>query len=115
MSPMPKARLFALGSAVALALVGGPAAAQISGAPAAPPPGSDTAVPEKVAPPQDAIQGPAPGESLSDHLGDTGGVIRPSGNPDPGIAAQPPDPDPGTTRVIPPPGTPGGDPSVQPK
>jgi hypothetical protein len=34
---------------------------------------------------------------------------------DPGIHAPAPNPDPGTTRVIPPPGTPGGDPRVQPR
>lgn len=44
------------------------------------------------------------------------GVIRPP--PDagaPGIHVQPPVPDPNTTPVIPPPGTPGGDPRVDPR
>ena len=43
------------------------------------------------------------------------GVIRPPAEVDPGIHAPAPNPDPGTTRVIPPPGTPGGDPRVQPR
>jgi hypothetical protein len=31
------------------------------------------------------------------------------------MAVRPPAPDPGTTPVIPPPGTPGGDPTLEPK
>lgn len=107
-----------LGAAAALlaALLGSPVLAQGT-APAgtAPPPGSQTAIPEKVAPPQDGIAEPAPGRSLSDHLDGTNGVLVPNGDPDPGIAVQPPDTGPGSTIVIPPPGSPGGDPTVQPK
>ena len=44
-----------------------------------------------------------------------GGVIRPPAGVDPGIRAPAPNPNPGTTPVIPPPGTPGGDPRVQPR
>lgn len=43
------------------------------------------------------------------------GVLRPPGNVDPGIHAPAPVPRPGTTPVIPPPGTPGGDPTVRPR
>jgi hypothetical protein len=43
------------------------------------------------------------------------GVIRPPAGVDPGIHAPALNPDPGTTPVIPPPGTPGGDPRVQPR
>jgi hypothetical protein len=56
-----------------------------------------------------------PGDSsktLSDKLDQGGGVICPP-NVDPGIKA--PAPDTGKMRVIPPPGSPGGDPNVQPK
>ena len=52
------------------------------------------------------------GESLSDKLARTDGVICPP-NVDPGIRA--PTPDVGTMPIIPPPGSPGGDPSVRPK
>ncbi len=56
-----------------------------------------------------------PGETLSERLDRNSGVIRPPTGVDPGIAVPVPDPNPGSTPVIPPPGTPGGDPSVQPK
>jgi hypothetical protein len=52
------------------------------------------------------------GENLSDKLARTDGVLCPP-NVDPGIRL--PTPDTGRTPVIPPPGSPGGDPSVQPK
>ena len=52
------------------------------------------------------------GQSLSDKLNQSNGVICPP-NVDPGIKA--PTPQAGKTPVIPPPGSPGGDPSVQPK
>jgi hypothetical protein len=52
------------------------------------------------------------GESLSDRLARTDGVICPP-NVDAEIRA--PTPDAGKTPVIPPPGSPGGDPSVRPK
>ncbi|SFK77857.1 hypothetical protein [Falsiroseomonas stagni] len=43
------------------------------------------------------------------------GVLRPPGHVDPGILAPVPMPRPGTTPVIPPPGTPGGDPAPRPR
>ena len=52
-------------------------------------------------------------EPLSERLNETGGVIRPREDVAPDIAIRPADP--GTTRVIPPPGTPGGDQTIQPK
>jgi hypothetical protein len=52
-------------------------------------------------------------QSLSEHLARSGGVICPPHNVDPDIKA--PTPDVGHMPVIPPPGTPGGDQSVQPK
>jgi hypothetical protein len=66
---------------------------------------------------QQTDQGPkAPaattGENLSDKLARTDGIIcPPAANPDMRIPA----PEAGKTPVIPPPGTPGGDQSVQPK
>jgi hypothetical protein len=53
-------------------------------------------------------------ESLSDRLERTDGVIRPPGGVDPQIQVPPPD-EGSRTPVIPPPGTPGGDPNVKPK
>ncbi len=52
------------------------------------------------------------GQSLSNRLSQTNGVICPP-NGDPGIKA--PTPDTGKTPIIPPPGSPGGNPNVQPK
>jgi hypothetical protein len=52
-------------------------------------------------------------QTLSDHLAESGGVICPPPAVDPAIKA--PTPDTGKMPVIPPPGTPGGDQSVQPK
>jgi hypothetical protein len=52
------------------------------------------------------------GQSLSNRLSQTNGVICPP-NVDPGIKA--PTPDTGKTPIIPPPGSPGGNPNVQPK
>ncbi len=47
---------------------------------------------------------------------DNSGVLQPPANVDPGIQAKPPVPSSKLpTKVIPPPGTPGGDPTTQPK
>jgi hypothetical protein len=51
-------------------------------------------------------------QTLSDKLDRTNGVICPP-DVDPGIKA--PTPNAGKTPVIPPPGSPGGDPNIQPK
>jgi len=59
-----------------------------------------------------AAPGATTGESLSDKLARTDGVICPP-NVDPDIRA--PAPDVGTMPVIPPPGSPGGDPTIRPK
>jgi acetyl esterase/lipase len=53
--------------------------------------------------------------SLSDTLGRTDGVLTPPRGIDPGIRAPAPVPDPGTTPVIPPPGSPGNPAPVRPK
>jgi hypothetical protein len=53
-----------------------------------------------------------PSTTLSDKLSQGGGVICPP-DVDPGIKA--PAPETGKMPVIPPPGSPGGDPNVQPK
>jgi hypothetical protein len=51
--------------------------------------------------------------TLSDQLSQSKGIICPPAGVDPGIAAPPTGG--GRTPVIPPPGTPGGDPSIMPK
>jgi hypothetical protein len=44
----------------------------------------------------------SPCGTLSEKLNETGGIIRPPAGMDPEISQQAPDPDPGTTPVIPP-------------
>jgi hypothetical protein len=54
-------------------------------------------------------------QTLSEKLDRTDGVIRPPTDIAPDMSVPAPDPNPGTTRVIPPPGAPGGDPTIKPK
>jgi hypothetical protein len=61
------------------------------------------------------VPGINPDESLSGQLDRNKGVIDPPPIGDSEILAPAPDPDPGTTPVIPPPGTRGGDQSIEPK
>ncbi len=56
----------------------------------------------------------APKDNLSDRLARTDGVICPPPDIDPDVRAPAPSGG-GTMPVIPPPGSPGGDPTVQPK
>jgi hypothetical protein len=65
--------------------------------------------------PSEPVPGINPDETLSEQLDRDKGVINPPPVGDAEIHTTVPNPDPGTTRVIPPPGTPGGDQSVQPK
>lgn len=101
MRPMIKA--FAAGL---LTLAGAGALAQTGTPPRDPNmPDPRSTVPEQIAPPT--------GETLSDRLERTEGVIRPPSNMDPEIRITPPNT--GTTPIIRPPGEPGGNQSVQPK
>jgi hypothetical protein len=98
---------------IALAVAAGPALAQNpqTAPPANPtvpiaPPNAPTPPPEKIA--------PSEGNNLSEHLSQQRGTIKPP-NVDPGMTVQPPARGAATTPVIPPPGSPGGNPSVIPK
>jgi hypothetical protein len=74
----------------------------------------NTTIPEKIQPQENGTTGSGEhSESLSDKLDRSEGVLPPPANADPGLAK--PAPDVGTTRIIPPPGSPGGDPTVRPK
>jgi hypothetical protein len=55
-----------------------------------------------------------PSGNLSERLNQSGGVIKPPENVDPGLQKKPPE-DSAKMPVIPPPGSPGGDPNVTPK
>jgi hypothetical protein len=79
-------------------------------------PPTDQTIPEKIEPNEPSSTGAVgPNAPLSDKLEATEGVIRPPRNIDPEITAPAPVPNPGTTPVIPPPGSPGGNQSVIPK
>jgi hypothetical protein len=108
-------RLFVL--SCALIAVPGFAGAQAPAAPsAAPAPAASNC-----APTQSTSQGIAPSgttgaqrtEPLSDKLAKSDGVLCPPAGVDPAMRA--PTPDVGNTPVIPPPGSPGGDPTIRPK
>jgi hypothetical protein len=68
---------------------------------------------EKVEPSEPSSTGST--ETLSDRLEKSDGVIRPPETATPDITVPAPVPNPGTTRVIPPPGSPGGNQQVDPK
>jgi hypothetical protein len=71
-------------------------------------------IPEKMEP--GATLGPSQGDgSLTDRLGHGDGVITPPAGTDLRMNVPPPVPDPGTTPVIPPPGSPGNPSPVRPK
>ena len=53
--------------------------------------------------------------SLSHQLNRSGGVIHPRADVDPGLTHPAPDLGPHSMPVIPPPGTPGGNPDIKPK
>jgi len=89
------------GLGVAMVLVSGAAMAQTTGP--APPVGPTP--PEQVAPAAPPSGAALPGQ----------GVLKPPSNVDPGISVPAKDPAVTTMPVIPPPGTPGGDPKVQPR
>jgi len=68
---------------------------------------------EKIAPADPSATGST--GTLSDKLKASDGVIRPPETATPDMTVRPPVPDPGTTPVIPAPGSPGGNQSVDPK
>jgi hypothetical protein len=78
--------------------------------PLAQPPAQSTCPPGSGGPRSNETTGSRP---LSDRLADSKGVICPPAGVDPGITAPPVGG--GRVPVIPPPGTPGGDPNIQPK
>jgi len=102
---------------LAIILAGTPVAvfAQGAGAVQSPPPSASG---DKVAPTQpdeDLSGGGSSTGSLSHRLNRSGGVIHPPANIDPGLTQPAPDIGPHSMPVIPPPGTPGGNPDIKPK
>lgn len=68
----------------------------------APPPSIEQAPPEEIEPGPPA-GGPAEGDTLTDELSRSGGVIKPQPGTDPELVQPPPDDGTATTPVIPPP------------
>jgi hypothetical protein len=91
-----------------LVIVAGSFLAMLSVTHAAEPPGSPA--PSDKQPSTDAGRS----GNLSERLNESGGVIKPPENVDPGLQKKPPE-DSAKMPVIPPPGSPGGDPNVKPK
>jgi hypothetical protein len=89
-----------------------PATPPAQTAPPAPPASTDCApaTPRGTAAPQ----GSTTGQSLGEKLAKSNGVLCPPSGVDPAIRAPAPDAG-GNMPVIPPPGSPGGNPNVQPK
>jgi hypothetical protein len=108
-------RRFPLLLVAAIGFAGGTSLAQT--APGAP--GGNQVIPEKVAPPVTEPNGvplaTGRSESLSQKLDSSGGVIKPKPGVDPGIVKTAPDPEPNSTPVVRPPGTPGGAPGPEAK
>lgn len=96
--------IFAVAATLAVAAAGSAAFAQSLPMDRAPPPKSET-----------EGQAPPAAENPSQQLDRSKGVIRPPQSVDPDMQVPPPDPGAQKTPVIPPPGTPGGDPTIQPK
>jgi hypothetical protein len=85
--------------------------------PVLPSPQNNSSIPEKIAPQEPSSTGSTSGSggTLSEKLERSDGVIRPPGGVAPDMTVPAPVPDPGTTPVIPPPGSPGGNPRVDPR
>jgi hypothetical protein len=88
--------------------------ASVTSAAAQPVQPAPVAPPDRNCPPETRQNTPGAntGTNLSDKLAESRGVICPPGV-DPGMTQPPPSG--GAMKVIPPPGSPGGDPTVQPK
>lgn len=76
-------------------------------------PDPKTTIPEKIQPMDPDTTGSTSSPSLSEKLNRSEGVIKPGGHVDPDLRVPAPVPNPGTTLVIPPPGSPGGDQRIQ--
>lgn len=104
------AGVVAIGPATAQTLPSTTPTGPASCAPSSPAPGSSAAPPPR----SDAAKSSGqPTENLSERLSRSEGVMCPPSKVDLGMVA--PTPDAGIMLVIPPPGSPGGDPNIRPK
>jgi hypothetical protein len=79
-----------------------------------PPPAIENAPPDKIGEPL-STGSTGTGGTLSEQLNKSDGVITPPSGVDPAMRVPAPEPNPGSTIVIPPPGEPGGNQAIQPK
>jgi hypothetical protein len=78
--------------------------------------GAHAQTPDRDRQPRSETEGQAPPPAdPSQSLDRSQGVIRPPGGMDPNMQVPPPDPGSQRTPVIPPPGTPGGNQTIEPK
>src|SRR5262245_8900518 len=78
------------------------------------PPGSSQPCPQDDSKGPSPPRGTPPADNPSDRLADTKGVVCPPTGVDPDIRAKPPSEE-GTIKIVPAPGTPGGNSDTQPK
>ena len=112
-------RIVVAAAAVAVAALAGPAdVARAQADPSQLPPGHPRSVPEETRPGVPPLGSDGRSEvdrTLSERLDRTDGVLKPPSGIDPGIHVPAPVPNPGTTPVIPPPGSFGSPSGVQPR
>lgn len=107
------AALVAAGLSSALWSSDGVAQDKVPDSQAKPPPAIENAPPDKIGEP--LATGSVGTGTLSDQLNKSEGVIKPPSGVDPEMRVPAPNPNPGSTIVIPPPGEPGGNQDIQPK
>jgi hypothetical protein len=95
-------------------LFGGVFACLVAALALAQPAWSQSTPPDRDRQPKAETEGQSPPNNLSDRLDRSKGVIKPPESVDPGMKVPPPNSD-ARTPVIPPPGSPGGDRSIEPK
>lgn len=113
--PVRVERGLMLATAAWLLLAAGTVSAQTPATPEVPPPPLGPDAPPEQIEPDRPIGGPDSGATLSDQLSKSDGVITPPKGVDPGMVQPPPPDAAGTMPIIPPPGSPGGDPTIRPK
>jgi hypothetical protein len=112
---MPNLHRSVLFTALAALLAGSAVSAAVAVTPTSPnkDPTAGKSAPQTV--PEDPATSGSSSEPLSDKLNRSGGVIRPPGDVDTGMTQAPPAIGSQSTPVIPPPGSPGGKPGINPK
>jgi hypothetical protein len=76
------------------------------------PSGAENPAPGDTSPGKDSVTAPP---ATSEQLSRSGGIIKPPDNVDRKIEAPTPNPGPQSMPIVPPPGSPGGNPDVKPK